>query len=98
MAGGLAEPLPRIGKELVDVPYRGRREAVVRHRLWTGSTHPLSGEPPEARYEFLQLVIPEIAIPPLIEVGKTRLDHRRQCFQPGCILGLARLDQAQAFA
>jgi hypothetical protein len=33
MACGLAEPLLRLGEELVDVPNGGRGEAIVRHRL-----------------------------------------------------------------
>jgi hypothetical protein len=33
MARCLAEPLLRLGEELVDVPTSGRGEAIVRHRL-----------------------------------------------------------------
>lgn len=73
---------------------RGCRNPVGRPNLWTSGTNKLPGDPSKTRDEILQLVMLQIVMAPLIEVGKTRLWQRLQGFQLGRVVNLAGLDQA----
>src|ERR1035437_3268492 len=67
-------------------------------RLLAGSTNPVTGTPAEASDETLQLVIPQIVVAVLVEIGEAALSRRSQRLQPGRLARLAFLDQAQALA
>ena len=80
LPGSFAEAILRIGKEVDDVFFGGRRQPIDRHRLAPGFTDPVARQHAEAANQVLQIIVLQVAVATLVEIRKTHLCRLLQGF------------------